>query len=298
MKSLPYTLVFSSLLAGLGQAADSAYTPTAGGTEITTGYQFSTRDHFWEGTHLETLKNGTGGAYETKEQHVFALALSYGITDTLSIDANSGYVWTQFSNGGPDDNGIIDTTIGLRYAFANEAAGAPLQVAVHVGGIIAGGYNADDLFSVGQGENGWEGSLLLGKRINDNFGIFGDIGYRWYANDVPDLIYGSAGAYVNIGPATLTASYNHSQSLSGGDIGGPGFGTKFGVPGTKQISKGIEVGLGFADDGGRYYQIYYARTLDGRNVDQRDTIGVSITIPFGGGSAPAMMDHAPMSSGK
>jgi len=37
------------------------------------------------------------------------------------------------------------------------------------------------------------------------------------------------------------------------DIGDPGFMTDFGFPQTKEINKNIEAGIGFRDNGGRYY---------------------------------------------
>ena len=35
-----------------------------------------------------------------------------------------------------------------------------------------------------------------------------------------------------------------------------------------------------SDRGGRYYSLYYARTIDGRNTGQKDIVGLSITFPF------------------
>ncbi len=78
---------------------------------------------------------------------------------------------------------------------------------------------------------------------------------------------------------TLSFAYDQRVATSGLDIGGPGFTTdRFRE--LKEVQRNIDVGVGMSDRGGRYYSLYYARTIDGRNTGQKDIVGLSITFPF------------------
>jgi hypothetical protein len=71
-------------------------------------------------------------------------------------------------------------------------------------------------------------------------------------------------------------AYRHVQGLSGTDIGKP----DFTFPALKEINQIFEAGLGFRDSGGRYYQVFGAFNLGGRNTGDKTIIGVSATFPF------------------
>jgi hypothetical protein len=74
----------------------------------------------------------------------------------------------------------------------------------------------------------------------------------------------------------VNVAYRHVQSLSGSDIGDPGFT----FPELKEINQIFEAGLGYRDSGGRYYQIFGAFNVDGRNAGDKIILGASLTIPF------------------
>jgi hypothetical protein len=277
-------------------AANSAYTPAAGSFELGLGYEYKVGEKFWLGETKLDLGDALG--FDDLTYQVASMTFSYGITDTFAFDLSGGYTWSEF-DGGPDDNGFIDTKVGLRYAFLNENDGAPIQAAVKVAGILAGNYEEGQLASPGLGENGFESSLLLGKRFADYGGFYSELGYRYFDGNVPDAFFGTAGLYANLGPVTVSAGYRHTESRDGGDIGGPGFGTAFNFSEVKKVNQSIEASIGFSDSGGRYYQAYYSRDLDGRNVVQANTFGVAITFPFGGGEPdPVSTGSAPISTGK
>lgn len=78
----------------------------------------------------------------------------------------------------------------------------------------------------------------------------------------------------------LYAGYRHAEGQSGGDIGGPGFGTAFGFPQTQEKQQSIDFALGYTDKGGRTYTASYSNVVNGRNTPNRDAFAVSVNLPF------------------
>jgi hypothetical protein len=76
---------------------------------------------------------------------------------------------------------------------------------------------------------------------------------------------------------TLSGAYRHVEGLDGDDIGETGF--RFSE--VKEVIRNMEAGLGYRDGGGRYYQVFYARTVAGRNTGDKDIFGVSASFSFG-----------------
>ena len=241
---------------------------------VTPGYTFQTFDRAWVGKQNVDLDGDF-------DQHTMRLGLEYGLSENLTLDLTSGYVWMHASSamfgGSRSDDGLLDTTFGLRRRFVDEetiALSFVPSVGVHLGGTIEGTYDENFPFSAGDGASGAEGSLLLGKAICSNFGLFGDIGYRWRNHDVPDEVFGSAGFYTSFRAFTAHVAYRHTQSTSGKNVGEVPF------PEVKEITQTLEAGFGFTDPGNRYYQIFYARTIDGRNTGERNIIGAAISLSY------------------
>jgi hypothetical protein len=277
-------------LAALGgshaHAQLSAYTPEPGEFIATANYQYSEYNDFWLGTKRFALKTATG--FEEQRQHSAFITLEYGILRDLAADVTLGYTWAEFTRGpqGVDDltdDGLTDTTVGLRYRLVDERriTWAP-TITLRAGGIIAGTYDEAFPFSAGDGASGLEVSALVAREICPGFGVYGDIGYRWRDNDVPDDLFGSAGVYASWRGVTGTVAYRHVEGQSGPDIGDPGFGVEFGFPEVKEVQQSVEASLGYVDDAGRYYQVYGGRVLEGRNTGERTYLGVSVSVPFGG----------------
>jgi hypothetical protein len=274
-----------TLLAGLSAHAQySPWLPNEQQFVVTPGFVFSTFDKFWLGE--KKIDNPPNG--KSLDQYITFLSLEYGILPDLAADATVGYTWTDTkafgATGTRDDRGLADTYLGLRYRIwdehKHEGCWFP-SIAVRVGGIIPGTYDENFPFSAGDGAAGVESSLLLAREICPGFGVFGDIGYR-VRDAIPDDVFGSAGFYVGYKGVTATFAYRHVQGLSGPDIGDAGFGTRFGFPDVKEINQTLEFGLGYTDSGERHYQVFYARTIDGRNTGEKNIIGVSASFLFGG----------------
>jgi hypothetical protein len=274
------------LAAGVSaQAQYSAWLPKQNEFIVTPVFTYSTFDEFWLGDD----KMGNPGAVPSKndeslDQYTGYLVLEYGFTERLAADLSVGYTATDteaFVPGGDSDRGLADVMAGLRYRLVDEhseaAYGFP-TVTIRAGVIIPGTYDENFPFSAGDGAHGFETSILLAKEICPGFGAFGDIGYRVRENDVPDDFLASVGLYAAYRGFSASVAYRHVQGLSGPDIGDPGFT----FPEVKEIVQNVEGGLGYTDSGGRFYQVFYARTIDGENTGQKDIIGFSASFPFGG----------------
>ena len=235
---------------------------------ITPGYVFQTFDEYWRGRDAVDL----GGDFR---QHTLGLGVEYGLTENWALDLTAGYEWRTLDDR--VDDGIADTSFGARYRWLDEETITLTfvpSVGVRVGGIIEGTYDEEFPFPEGDGASGAEVSLLLGKALRPNFGWFGDIGYRYRNHDVPDDLFGSTGVYANWKSLTFHAGYRHTQGLSGGTIGEVPF------PKVRETNGNIEAGIGFADKGQRYYQVFYGHTLVGRNTGEKDMVGVAFSFAF------------------
>jgi hypothetical protein len=272
-----------SLSAASGAFAQSVWLPEKGQLVVAPAYAYQTFDEFLAGKTKTTLPADI-------VQQTGSIGLEYGLTPKFAVDATIGYTRVDFDPPGAPNtrrDGLDDTRLGLRYRFIDEdlsgRAWVP-AVGVRIGGIIAGTYDVPTTLppiNPGDGANGFETSLLLGKTFGQTgFGAYADLGYRVRDHDVPDDLFGSVGVFKHLGPVTLSFGYRHIQGLSGGDIGGPGFGTSYGFPQVKEINQLIEGGIAYTDKGGRSYQFTVAQKIDGRNTGDKLVFGVSVSIPI------------------
>jgi hypothetical protein len=266
--------------------AQSAWLPAEREVKATPGFAYSTFDQFWKANRkLNDIP-------DRLDQYTGYLSLEYGILKSLAADASIGYTATSSDSFGPDgtDDGLMDTSLGLRYRLLDEAGAAcpcTPTVSLRAGVVIPGTYDSNKPFSAGDGAHAFEGSLLFGKAIgHTGFGLYGDIGYRVREHPTPDDLFGSAGVFQHLGPVTLAAGYRHVQGLSGLNIEGAGFdpdaGRDNGFPALREVNQLVEFGVTYTDKGGRSYQLSFAKSVAGRNTGDKYIVGVNATFPFGG----------------
>jgi len=275
-KSLGWGLVAGWAMAATATAQHSVWLPGADRLVVTPSYVYQTFDEFWIGDEKVKLDGDLW-------QHTAFLGFDYGITDDIALDATIGGVWSETDagmlGGDQSDDGLTDTTIGIRQRFVDEQDVNKWwlpSLAVRVGAIIPGTYDENFPFSAGDGAFGAEASLIGGKTICPGFGMYGDVGYRYRDGHVPDDFFGSVGTYVSWKFLSATFGYRFTEGLSGPDIGDPGFT----FPKVKEISHNLEGSLGITDRGGRFYQVFYAHTIEGRNTGERDIFGGAISFTF------------------
>lgn len=280
-------LMASAVLAAVPSVyAQSAWLPESGRWEVTPVYTFQTFDEFWMGD--TSVRNPNDG--DSLDQHSGFIAVEYGFASGWAADVALGYTHSASSafNGTGEkqsDDGLADTQVGIRYRLIDEDdpdAFVPITLTLRVGGIIEGTYDPNFPFSAGDGASGAKFSTLWGKTFGSTgLSTYGELGFQTRAQDVPDDFLASFGVgYTCPGGVTLHTGYRLIQGLSGPDIGDPGFGATFGFPQVKEESHNLEAGIGYTDGGGRFYQFFYARTLEGRNTGEKNVFGFAVTFGF------------------
>jgi hypothetical protein len=257
----------------------SPWVPDRGQFNVNPVVIFQTYDKFWLGKRKVDFPD--------TDQQTAALLFEYGLFEDIALDAAVGYVRSIGTRSGAGtDDGLNDTLLGVRWRpldeYEWESAWVP-TVALRAGAIIAGTYETNTPESPGDGANGFEGSLLIGKTfyLGDlgDLGVNADVGYRYRREDVPDDFFCSLGIYKTLPwGLSVNLAFRHVQGLSGPDIGDPGFT----FPEVKEVQENLEWGFGYTDDHQRYLGFFMAHTLDGENTSQRLVFGLTYNIPFGG----------------
>jgi hypothetical protein len=281
MKLKHITLAFLFTLPSLSHGV-TAWLPEAGSGSVETSFVASTFDSFLLGS--SALDSPLGGSVD---QYSLRAGVTFGLTEWLAVDASTGFAWVKDDGfTGLDDSGLDDSRIGLTVGLTDDEGAVP-ALALRAGAIIGGSYDTNAPYSLGDGANGVEVSLLWGKSLGDTgFSVLGDVGYRWRDDDVPEDLFFSAGVaksfYLGGGDSSINlyAGYRFTEGQSGGDIGGPGFGSAFGFPQTREEQQGLDFALGYTDAGGRSYTLGYSHVIEGRNTPERDVFSLSITLPF------------------
>ena len=258
--------------------AQNVWLAEPGALVVTPIYTAQSFDEFYVGTAKMKLPDDI-------TQRTTSLRFDYGLAPQLALDATIGYTTVKFSPPGANfkRRGRDDTRLGLSYAFVTENAERP-AVTFRSGLIINGNYDVPNTLppvNPGDGASGFESSLAIGKSFGEGFAAYGEIGYRNRNHNVPDDLFYSLGASKRFGGFGVNVGYRRTRGLSGGDIGGPGFGTRVGFPQVKEVAQFIEGGLSFTDAGGRSYQLTGARCVgDLRNTGRAKVVSLSISLPF------------------
>ncbi len=258
--------------------AQSPWLLPAGEGSLSTGASFSAFDKFFVGTTEMTLPA------DIKQRSLYA-TFEYGIAPRWALDLSLGHTETKFDPPGANfrRGGIDDTHFGLSYALLEESGDTP-AVAVRLGAIIKGGYsvlNSLPPINPGDGANGFEVSLLAGKTLAEGFSVYGELGYRNRSDNVPDDFDFVAGLGKRIGDVNLNIAYRRTAGQTGGDIGGPGFGSTFGFQQVKEVSQSFEGGVSYTDSGGRSYSFLVAKKFGSlRNTGKATIYSIGISVPF------------------
>lgn len=259
-------------------SAQTIWLVDPGTVAVTPSYTQQWYDEFYAGTVLMPLPADITQRTET-------VRFDYGLAPRFALDLSLGYTEVKFNPPGANftRSGRDDFHLGLTYALLEESATTP-ALTLRIGGILAGGYSVPTTLppiNPGDGADGIEVSLAAGKAFAEHYAVYGELGYRWRNHDVPEDIFGSAGVSARFGGWSFNVGYRHTQGLSGGDIGGTGFGTAFGFPQVKEISKFVEEGISFSDAGGRSYQLVVGESVGVvRNSGRATVVNVSISLPF------------------
>jgi len=225
---------------------------------------------------------------------------------------NPNNFWKPATPETPDKHGVLDTRAGIRYKILDEfdsrISWMP-TVSLRIGGIKKGDYDRNPQ-ALGDGANGGEVNLYLAKDFGFfGLGALGELGYRKRENPVPDDVpyYGAlykrffesfflfAGSRGQIGQGGYGFSDPRQQSpfnlidlrplndlstVNGINI------TDFLIRefrppwGRRETFQNLEVGLGFMDSFGNFWNVFYAETINGYNTPKLRTVGFIVNMPY------------------
>lgn len=233
-------------------------------------------DEFWAGDN----KNPTPGNGDVTLDTVF-VSINHGLTDDLALDLRFGYSESDTAVA-PSENDFSDTTLGLTWRLHDEflsESSAP-SVAVRVAATIAGGYETSSISAIGDGANGVEASLLVGKVLSERLAVAADIGYRYRDGDVDDeLLFNLSGTYFVTPSLSATLAYHLVDSRGDLDIGGPGF-TPERFDEVEEDIESVELSLAYALTPSISLNVGYAEIIDGRNTPKSDVVIAGIGFSF------------------
>ena len=254
--------------------------PRTGSITISYGHQAATE------FYRADVKGPTPGDGANLSQTTGWIDLNYAITDAIAVDLRSGLGRSHIPGPvGPTPeesfSGLVDTNISLTWRVVDELVmdGAP-SVAIRAGVIAAGGYDTGYINSLGDGGNGFETSVLVGK-FGDRFGVSGEIGYRARSNNVPsDTFVNLAGFFPVNDRITVAADYRMvNGSDSGLDIGGPGFSPDR-FPELQEDAQLLGGRVLAAINDSISVSGFYGQIIGGRNTAASGILGLGITYSF------------------
>lgn len=298
MKNPPQAVIAAALLAAVAAtptfAEGSPWLPAPGSGTVTFSYVSQEATDYERSERWRSM----AGADSTTIQLPGTLGLdtvwidgTYGISDALALDFQIGTSDSQYPGGGPkhpnkdDLSGLQDARAGLTWRFRDEVVSSGPSMALRFGAILAGDYDTGYINSLGDGGDGAEVSLLIGKYVGERGVLSAEVGYRYRSDDIPEDIVLNLSAGVLVGERVgLSVGYRMTDGGSGLDIGVPPFApARFPelqedidlLYGTVNVALTSRASLGLT----------YGDVIGGRNTPNSEVLGLSVGFGFGGGSS-------------
>lgn len=215
-------------------------------------------------------------------QDTLHLSYEYGLADNLRLDFSTNYSKAKFAGASPSElSDIGDSTVGISWRVHDEflSNGAP-TVTLRAGVTIAGSYETGAINAIGEGADGVEASVIVGKSLGQYLSLAGEAGYRARSDDTPDETFYNLNAYLTFN-SNLYAfiSLAARDSRDGLDIGGPGFSpARFNE--TKIEEEIFSFGLSYRVNSKLAFNAQYFDTRGDRNVPVYDGFAIGTSISF------------------
>ena len=258
-----------------GAFADSLPWIAEPGTgSIDLSYVRQNASKFWAGTR----KGPTPGGGQDLTQSTVWVTAGYALHDAVAVDARLGWARSEFGTA-PELDGRSDFNVGVTWRVVDELIRDWPSIALRAGVIVAGDYELGHINSIGDGGDGFEASVIVGKYFN-RFGLALEYGVRSRNNDIPTNTFANLTALLSVSePLTLGLEYKRMSSDDSLDIGGPGFSpARFPEVQEESSVLGGLVSYRVADNVN--VSVFYGRTLDGRNTADSTIVGGTLSYSF------------------
>ena len=265
------TLVCSSTLAGGSPWLNEYQT-----TDLNVSYIYQTADELYVGKQKNDLPDDL-----ILESYI--VSLNHSFTDNLQVGIKTGYAKSEFDpRPFSDEGGRTDSQIAISWRVVDEfitETNLP-TVTLRSALIIDGNYNTGSIDAIGDGGNGIEGSVLLGKNFTPKLAASAELGYRYRSSNVRnDNFYGVSLFYSLSSQISFSAGYEWSDGRGGLDIGGPEFSPdRFHE--TDEESEILTLGVNYNLENQWNISAFYLDTQDGRNIAKQEGWALSLGYSF------------------
>ncbi len=238
--------------------------------------------------YLGATKVPTPGGGEDLQQDTVWLNANYTLADAWALDLQLGWAKTDFITGpgipttDESFDGLVDANLGVTWRVVDELEWDNLpSVAVRAAAIIAGDYEPGHINSVGDGGDGFEISVIVGKFLTNRVGVSAEFGYRNRNKGIPENYFTNlSGIFLVNERLSLGLDYRRVDAESGLDIGGPGFSPDR-FPEVQDENQLLGGRLFFSATPNLNFAVFYAAVIDGRNTKADSVVGGGATWSFG-----------------
>ncbi len=266
--------------------AGSPWLPMPKSGDIGVTYVSQSADNFWRGPDGDV--KGPLPFGELDQETVWFRG-SYGLSDSLALDFEIGTSETDPANSPPPkSDGRTDLSLGATWRFVDEYTneqGLP-SMAVRGALVVAGNYDVGLPTAIGDGADGFDASVIVGKIFAERIALSGEFGIRSRDSGVPDSTFVNLNAYLLLSSRFILETQFHTTASNGElNICGPcGPPSPPGAPGNfplvEEEMDRIMVGATFnltdqLSAGFRWYTV-----LDGRNTGEFDAFAINANYSF------------------
>ncbi len=264
----------------------SPWLPVPKSGDIGVTYVSQSADDFWRGPE----GNAKGPLpFGGLDQETFWFQGTYGLSDSLALDFEIGTSETKPDNSPPPkSDGRTDLSLGLTWRLVDEYVneqGLP-SVAVRGALVVAGSYDVGLPTAIGDGADGFDASIIVGKIFAERVGFSGEVGIRNRDSGVPDSTFVNLNAYLLLSSRLVLEGQFHTTSSNGdlnicgpcGPPSPPGAAENFPLVDEEmeRIMVGATVNLtNQFSTGFKWYSV-----LDGRNTGEFDAWAISANYTF------------------
>lgn len=211
---------------------------------------------------------------------------NYTISDNIGVDGQLGFARGDFEGETTASTttfrGRADASFGVTWRIVDEVAGSLPSLAVRVGAIVAGDYEPGHINSLGDGGDGAEASLVVGRFLGDRVGFSMEAGVRDRNNGIPTNYFGNLAAVLLVTEKlAFGVDYKVVKSEPGLDIGGPGF-TPARFPLVREERNLLGGRMFYNMSESMSLGLFYLAVRDGRNTPASSAFGGSLSYSFSG----------------